>query len=187
MRRRKDKYGGGKRGMLLLLQEQTCLAFFSLSVAVSENVLGPASAKCPRLTGINGMHMHLRYFSWSRAPCTSFLKAAVCLGPLSSQDLWLFWMAVAPWRGILRASSASEHCLENFLNAQVSSKPCRQGVSPAKCLSRASQGDTLNRAPGFVLQCKQKVIRCCGSIGSSGVFAGWECSSVNTLVREGVD
>lgn len=60
-------------------------------------------------------------------------------------------------------------------------------MSAAKCLSRASQGDTLNRAPGFMLQCKQKVIRCCGSVGSSGVFAGWECSSVNALVREEVD
>lgn len=127
----------GKRGMLLLLQEQTCLAFFSLSVAVSENVLGPASAKCPRLTGINRMHMHLRYFSWSRAPCTSFLKAAVCLGPLSSQDLWLFWMAVAPWGRILRASSTNEHCLENFSSgwmlrwaANLAGKECLQ---PSVC------------------------------------------------------
>lgn len=52
----------GKRGTLLLLQEQTCLAFFSLSVAVSENVVGPASAKRSRLTGINRMCMRFWYF-----------------------------------------------------------------------------------------------------------------------------
>lgn len=116
MRRRKDKYGGERGECCFCLQEQTCLAFFSFSVAVSENVVRPASAKCPRLTGINRMHVHLWYFSWSRAPCASFLKAAICLGPLSSQDLWLFWMAMAPWRRTLCASSTSEHWLKNGLS-----------------------------------------------------------------------
>lgn len=89
------------------------LAFLWLSVKMLYVLL---QAKCPRLTGINRMHVHLWYFSWSRAPCASFLKAAICIGPLSSQDLWLFWMAMAPWRRTLCASSTSEHWLKNGLS-----------------------------------------------------------------------
>lgn len=47
--------------MLLPLQEQTCLNFFSLSVAVSENVRA-TSAKCLKLTGINRIYVGLFFF-----------------------------------------------------------------------------------------------------------------------------
>lgn len=69
----------GKRGMLLLLQEQTCLAFFSLSVAVSENVVGPASAKTLKAHWHQQNVYAFLVFSLKGALCTQFLKASECL------------------------------------------------------------------------------------------------------------
>lgn len=45
--------------MLLLVQEWACLKFCRFFVAANENVVGPASAKCEKLTEIYRIYMLL--------------------------------------------------------------------------------------------------------------------------------